>query len=312
MYENIIARVYNQPHLIHPDKLEAIRRVVTARALGLTVDAASIAAARAERQAQQKDTRFLAAAGSGGATSVQRSVAVLPIMGTLAMRMDMMEEASGGASTEAIGRQFDALMKDDTVGCILLNVHSPGGEGFGITELANKIFNARGQKPVCAICNAEMASAALWLGLAANEVSITPSGWIGSLGVYLCHTDLSAQNEELGRKVTYISAGKYKTEMTDSQPLPADAQAYYQSMVDDIYDGFVTDVARFRGTSQANVKDNYGQGRMMRADQAMKCGMVDRVETFDDCLARLSGARAPKAKKSAKAELERRRLELLR
>ncbi len=296
MYEHILARVYNQPHLIRPEKLEAIRRVVTARALGIHMDASAIAAARADRQAQQKDVRM------------ERTVAVLPIMGTLAFRVDMLEDASGGTSTEQIGRQFDTLLKDDSVGCILLNVHSPGGEGFGITELANKIFQARGVKPVYSICNAEMASAALWLGLAAQEVSITPSGWIGSLGVYLCHTDVSKQNEELGQQVTYISAGKYKTEMAAEAPLSDEARAYYQGLVDEIYGGFVADLARFRGTTQTNVRDNYGQGRMMKASAALKCGMVDRIETFDDCIARLAAGGGAKAKKSAKAQLERERL----
>ena len=299
MYEHILARVYNQPHLVRPEKLEAIRRVVTARALGVQIDAAAIAAARADRQSQEKVTRM------------ERSVAVLPIFGTLAMRVDMMEDASGGTSTEKIGRDFDALLKDDSVGCILLNVHSPGGEGFGITELANKIFEARKQKPICSICNAEMASAALWLGLAAQEVSITPSGRIGSLGVYMCHTDLSAQNEQLGEKVTYIQAGKYKTEMASEVPLSDEAREYYQGLVDDIYGGFVADLAKFRKTSQANVRDNYGQGRMLRADAALKCGMVDRIESFETCVARLAGGGGAKAgKKSARAELERQRLAL--
>ena len=298
MYERILARVYNTPHLLRPDKLEAIRRVVTTRALGMQIDAAAIAAARADRQAQEKDVRM------------ERTVAVLPIMGTLAYRVDMLEDASGGTSTEQIGRKFDALVKDDTVGCILLNVHSPGGEGFGITELANKIFEARKQKQVCAICNAEMASAALWLGLAASEVSITPSGWIGSLGVYLCHTDLSAQNEQLGAKVSYIAAGKYKTEMAAEAPLSDEARAYYQGLVDEIYGGFVADVATFRKTTQTNVRENYGQGRMMKAGAALKCGMVDRIETFDACLARLAGAKP--AKTSARAKAERARLDLLR
>ena len=85
MYQNVLARVYNQPHLLRPEKLEAIRRVVTARAVGLHLDAATIAAARADREQNQQ------------AATVNRSVAVLPVMGTLAMRLDLMEDASEDA-----------------------------------------------------------------------------------------------------------------------------------------------------------------------------------------------------------------------
>jgi signal peptide peptidase SppA len=301
MYENILSRVYNTPHPIHPDKLEAIRRFVTARALGVQIDAAAIAAARADRKAAED-------------VQINRSVAVLPIMGTLAMRVDMLQDASGGCSCEAIGRRFDQLLADDTVGAILLNIHSPGGDGFGVTELAHKIFDARGKKPTCAICNAEMASAALWIGLAAEEVSITPSGWIGSLGVYMVHTDLSAQNEELGQKVSYIQASwsPHKTEWNADEPLPEDTRAYYQNLVDEIYDQFVADVATFRGTTAEKVQKGYGQGRMMRAAAAKKCGMVDRIETFDECLARLAGVKKAKSSSRAKAERERLALERFR
>ena len=157
-----------------------------------------------------------------------------------------------------------------------------------------------------------MASAGLWLGLAAGEVSITPSGWIGSHGVYMAHTDLSKQNEELGQKVTYVSAGPFKTEWNSEEPLGDEAKAYYQGMVDEIYESFTKDLARFRGTTTADVKANYGQGRMMRAQAAKKCGMVDRIETFDECIARLAGVKKGKASVRAKAQRERLALEKLR
>ena len=47
---------------------------------------------------------------------------------------------------------------------------------------------------------------------------------------------------------------------------------------------------------------------MMKANAAPKCGMVDRVETFDECLSRLAAGGGSKPKKSAKAQLERERL----
>jgi signal peptide peptidase SppA len=298
MYENILGRVYNTPHPIHPDKLEAIRRFVTAKALGVQIDAAVIAAARAERRAAEE-------------VQVNRSVAVLNLFGTLSMRVDMLEDASGGASCEAIGRKFDQLMADDSVGAVLLNVHSPGGDGFGVTELAHKIFDARGKKPTCSICNAEMASAALWIGLAAQEVSMTPSGWIGSHGVYMVHTDLSAQNDELGQKVSYISAGPHKTEWNPDQPLTDETKAYYQGLVDEIYEQFTADLAQFRGTTAEKVKATYGGGRMMRAEAAKKCRMIDRIETFDDCVARLAGVPRKRASRT-KAQLARLELEKFR
>ena len=54
MYENLLSRIYNQPHLIRPEKLDAIRRVVTDRALGFARDASLLAAMQNESTRTRK------------------------------------------------------------------------------------------------------------------------------------------------------------------------------------------------------------------------------------------------------------------
>jgi len=66
--------------------------------------------------------------------------------------------------------------------------------------------------------NSLCASAAYWIASQADEVVSTPGGLTGSIGVYTVHEDLSAASEAAGVKVTYISAGKYKTESQPFQP----------------------------------------------------------------------------------------------
>jgi signal peptide peptidase SppA len=294
-YQNLLAEVYNTPHLIRPEKLEAIRRVVTDRAMGLHVDAAAIqemVAARGDRQSQ-----------------VTRSVAVLPIVGTLAKRMDLLEESSGGTSTDRIGREFDQLMADDSVGAIVLDIDSPGGSTFGVQELAAKIKAARGRKPIRAVANPEAASAAYWIATAADKVAVTPSGWVGSVGAMTIHTDLSVLNEQLGMKVSYIYAGEYKVEGNADEPLSDDAREYYQAMVNEVYDQFVTALAIQRETTKADVRANYGRGRMLLAEDAKRAGMVDKIATLEEVIAELAGNGPSKANKmrSARVGLEKAR-----
>jgi ClpP class serine protease len=95
---------------------------------------------------------------------------------------------------------------DDNVRAIVLNIDSPGGSIFGTEELFNKIMAARGSKPITAVVNSVAASAAFWIASAADEIVITPGGMIGSVGVYMVHTDLSAAIAEDGVKETFISA----------------------------------------------------------------------------------------------------------
>jgi signal peptide peptidase SppA len=295
LYPKILAEVYNRPVMIRLEKLAAIRRVVTDRALGVHVDGEMIEIIKAQ-------------AARDRAPTVARSVAVLPVLGTLAKRMDLFEESSGGTSTDRLAREFDRLMADDTVGAIVLDIDSPGGQVFGTEELADKIFAARGTKPLVAVANAEAASAAYYIASATDEVSITPSGEVGSVGVFLLHADWSKWNEEQGIAPTYIFAGRYKVEGNPDEPLAPETVAHYQAEVDGVYDAMVRAVARNRGLTPAAVRKDFGQGRMLRAAEAKAAGMVDRIETLDEAVARLAGNK--KAARGARAEIERRRLAL--
>jgi len=177
-------------------------------------------------------------------------------------------------------------MQDARVKAIIFDVDSPGGSVEGVTELASEIYNARKKKPSIAVANAQAASAAYWLASAAGELVVTPSGQVGSIGVYVAHQDESKALENEGVRITLISAGKYKTEGNPSEPLADEARAAIQSKVDDYYTMFVKGVAQNRGSTQAAVRDGYGQGRMVLASQAVKLNMADRVATLDDVLAR--------------------------
>lgn len=290
IYRHLLDRVYNRPHLIMLDKLESIRAVVTNRAVGL--EAPGIVQVAMEDAAARRKP------------SMSRSVAVLPVVGTLAKRMDMVGESSGGMSTDRIGMEFDRLLNDDAVGAIVLDIDSPGGESFGVQELSDKIYAGRGRKPITAVANPEAASAAYYIGSAADELSVTPSGWVGSIGAVIVHTDLSQLNETLGRSVTYIHSGQFKVEGNADEPLSDESLAYFQREVDAVAEQFVRDVARNRGVSPADVRRAYGEGRMLRARDAKAAGMVDRVETLDEAITRLAtGGKSRRSTKLARLRL---------
>jgi signal peptide peptidase SppA len=220
------------------------------------------------------------------ASAAPGSVGVIPITGIISHRMNMMSSISGagGTSIEKLTAQFRQALGDTNCKAIVFDVDSPGGSVEGVMELASEIFAARKQKPITAVVNSMACSAAYWLASAANEIVCTPSGQAGSIGVYMTHQDESEALAKDGIKVTVIKAGKYKTEGNPSEPLSDEARAAFQSKVNDYYGMFVKAVAQNRGTSQAAVRDGYGQGRSVLAAGAVKEGLVDRVGTMDDVL----------------------------
>jgi signal peptide peptidase SppA len=169
----------------------------------------------------------------------------------------------------------------------VLDIHSPGGSTFGVQELAAEIFAARGVKPVIAQVNSQCASAAYWLASQADEIVVTPSGEAGSIGVYTVHEDVTKAMEMAGVKATIVKGGANKTELSGLQPLSDDAREALQARVGLTAKIFNETVAQGRGVDVGVVLDRFGQGRMYDAPELLKRGMVDRVATLRETLARL-------------------------
>lgn len=212
------------------------------------------------------------------------TVAVLPLFGTIIPRADFFEEASGATSAEKFGKDFARLVDDPAVDAIVLDVDSPGGSSYGVEELSTQIYEARGKKPIIAVVNHLMASAAFWIGTAADEIVITPSGDIGSVGVYSVHQDMSQALEKAGIKLSLISAGKHKTEFNPYEPLSEEARAALQASVNECYDAFVGAVARNRGVAVEVVRSDFGEGRVVSAARAVELKMADRVGTLEETI----------------------------
>lgn len=209
------------------------------------------------------------------------AVAVIPVYGLISQRSDFLSMLLGGTSVDQISADFRAALADPQVDAIVFEIDSPGGTIDGVPELAAQIKAARGIKPITAHANTMAASAAYWLASAADEVVVTPSGSVGSIGVFAAHQDLSKAAELEGVTTTLVSAGKYKTEGNPWEPLSEEARTNLQEQVDAFYAMFTSDVARGRGVPVETVRAAYGQGRIVLAKEALAAGMVDRVESLD-------------------------------
>lgn len=281
--KRVMRALLGAPWSILPEKLDAIAELVTLRARGLRFSEEEIAA-----RINGKDQK-------APSVSPPRGIAVIPLYGILAQRMNMMTEISGGTSTERFGAWFDQALADPAVSAIILDCDSPGGEVAGVAELFAKIYGARGQKPIVAIANSMAASAAYWVACAADELVCTPSGMVGSIGVITIHADTSEADAEEGVKYTVLSSGKYKAEGNSHEPLTAEGRDAIQSLLDTYYNQFCNAVAKGRGATVSAVRGGFGQGRIVTADAALAAGMIDRIATLDDTVARLGKRRGGQA-----------------
>jgi signal peptide peptidase SppA len=276
-YPHVTAAVFQRAWAILPSTLAVIVNMVRFRNAGGVLTADEIR------------ERVGAAPQRASASSRAGAVAVIPLQGVIMYRAGMMAQTSGAVSLESFMADFRAAMADEEIGSIVLDIDSPGGEVSGVPEAAAEIRAARDQKRIVAVANPMAASAAYWIGSQAGEFYCMPSGWVGSIGCYSAHDDLSAMYEMEGVSETLISAGKYKVEASELAPLSDEARAYIQSIVDDYYGMFVADVAKGRGVPAADVRGGMGQGRMLLAKPAVAERMIDGVATLDEAIRKALG-----------------------
>jgi signal peptide peptidase SppA len=277
-YSSIVRAIYSTPWAIMPDKLEAICAFIQLKLSGGLSAPETIAAIRAQNEVSAARAQNVAAAGAG-------SIAILPLYGIINQRYSGDFSGPSGTSIQQFTQQFRQAVNDPSVKAIVIDVDSPGGSVHGVDELAAEIFQARSKKKIIAVSNCCMASAAYYIGCQATELVVSPSSITGSIGVYMAHADNSGMLDQMGVKVTLISAGKYKVGGNNLGPLDDGARATYQKFVEDFYGQFLKAVARGRGVKSSAVANGFGEGRVLTASDAVKAGMADRIATLDDVLA---------------------------
>ncbi|MDZ4376478.1 MAG: S49 family peptidase [Phenylobacterium sp.] len=288
-YLHLLSAFAGEVWAIEPVKLSAIVEFLTFKARGGQLSDEEIAA--------RVDGRTAAATARK-----EGDVAVMPLVGLISPRADLVAGSStgGGVTADSFGQRFDAYAQDDTVKAIVMDVHSPGGNSYGLEALAAKIRAARGSKPIIAQVNSQAASGAYWIASQADEIVLTPGAEAGSIGAYTVHEDISEALAKEGVKPTLIKAGEHKAELINFMPLSEAAREATQKRVTEAYRAFVGDVAKGRGVTAGQVEDRMGQGRVFGPKELIERGMADRIATLDETLARLGAARGPRAQQRSR------------
>jgi len=263
----ITAALTSMPWAMTEDAL----RLMLAIAERTQHDPAAVEARKAERLDQT------ATAG------VRDGVAVIPVIGPIARRMNMFTEVSGGTSLDLLARDFTSALNNSAVKAIALNIDSPGGEANGVSEFSNMVYSARGRKPIYAYVGGMGASAAYWIASAADRIVVDDTAMIGSIGV-IAAVPTEAEEDE----VTFVSS-----QSPNKRPDPTSeaGAASIQSTIDSLAQVFIESVARNRGVSAATVLSDFGQGGLFVGKDAVAAGLADHVGSFEGVVTQLAQTR---------------------
>lgn len=215
------------------------------------------------------------------------SVAVIDLNGRIAKRMDFFTEVcEGGTSSETLLKDFQACLDNPNVASIVFNIDSPGGEAFGINEIASHIYAARGKKPMMAYVSGLGCSGAYWIAAACDEIVCDKSAFLGSIGVVAVSIDDTAAYKMLGfdkKVVTSSNAPKKRLDLNKPEDL-----AEFQSELDAMEKVFIGFVAKSRSKTVEQVKTDFNQGGVLCGADAVKAGMADRTGNLEQVIKQLS------------------------
>lgn len=284
-YEHVLSFALEHPWAVTPSMRPIIAGILARRIAGHDTDPAEIQAALVNRKNLPQPAKG--------------AVALIPLYGVVAPRVNLLSDFSGGTTFEALHQQLDAAVANPEVKTIVFDVDSPGGNVAGATEFARAMLKARTQKPIIAQAQYLMASAANWVMSCATEIVAAPSARVGAIEVYALYDDISEALAKEGIKRTLVAAGKFPPEGQDGGPLSDQFKAHLKSLCESFYGYQVADIAKGRGVKESDVRNGFGNGRVVTADEALALGMIDRIGTLDDTLARVMTPGSSTARASA-------------
>ena len=209
---------------------------------------------------------------------IQNGVAVIPVSGVITGRMDFLTYVLGGTALDILAKDFRTALENSDVRAIILDFDSPGGIAVGPAEMADMIFNARGNKPIISYVGRNCCSAAY-------KIVVHPAALLGSIGVVTA-VPVQEQPDESGTKCYEIVSSNAKAKRPD--PRTEDGIKTIKAELDALEAQFIGSVAKFRNISEEKIRNDFGKGAAMIGHEALQRSMADELGSFESVLASLT------------------------
>jgi protease-4 len=186
--------------------------------------------------------------------------------------------------TDAIIRQIHEAKDDATVKAVVLRINSPGGSAPASQEVGTEIKKLRASgKIVVASMGDIAASGGYWLAAVTDKIYANPATMTGSIGVYIPYSNWEELYNKIGVHQEKIKSGPHKDILSPERQMTTEERSIIQTMVDDLYNQFVTVVAEGRKMDPARVRQ-LADGRIYTGSQAKDLGLVDELGTMYDAI----------------------------
>ena len=183
------------------------------------------------------------------------------------------------ASADNIVSALRSAFEDEKTQGVILRINSPGGTPVQAGYIYDEIVRLREnhpETPLYAVVSDMAASGGYYVASAADEIYVSNSSIVGSIGVRMDSFGVVDAMEKLGIESRTISAGEHKTLLDPFAPVDEEARVHLQSMVDEIHDQFIDAVKKGRG-DRLKESDDLFSGLIWTGKKALEFGLVDNI-----------------------------------
>jgi protease-4 len=205
-------------------------------------------------------------------------------LGTSGERVAVIELTEPITDSQDIVRQFKKYRENKSVKAIVFRVDSPGGGVSASQEIYEEVRKTRlSGKPVVVSMGSVAASGGYYVSCGASKIVANPGTLTGSIGVIFQFLHFSELMNKIGIDASTFKTGKFKDIGSPYRKTTEDEKKFFDQLLGDVYDQFVTVVATERKLDRKVVL-GYADGRVFTGRQARQYGLVDTLGTYEDAI----------------------------
>ncbi len=202
------------------------------------------------------------------------------------------------SDSKTVIKQLDRFSEDQAVKAIVVRINSPGGAVGPSQEILREVEKVKKKKKVVASLGTVAASGGYYIACGADLIMANKGTATGSIGVIMQFANVEALTKKVGLDFFTLKSGRYKDVGSPFRSMTPEEKEYMQHLLDNIYQQFISDVARNRRIPVEKLQ-SLAEGKVYTGEEAKQVGLVDEFGNLPDAIDRAGKLAGIKGKAEA-------------
>jgi protease-4 len=180
-------------------------------------------------------------------------------------------------AADDLAETLKGVRLDDKIKAVVFRIDSRGGSSLASDIIWREAKLLAAAKPLIVSMSDVAASGGYYIATPARKIVAEPTTITGSIGVFgLIPNAKKLLNDKLGIEFDYVGTGEHSDIGRIDRSMTSEERAYIESIIDKIYDTFLSRVAEGRKMTKEQVHE-IAQGRVWTGVMAKEVGLVDEL-----------------------------------